>query len=67
MNAKENALRIIRFDHPEKVVSGVPAYNIHYHGCHHRGFDGGGDGSPVGSRGFDIETDGHYPIAARRS
>jgi len=64
VNAKENALRIIRFDHPERVVSGIPAYNIHYHGCHHRSFDGGGDGSPVGSRWFDIWGTGWRKIHA---
>ena len=64
MNAKENALRIIRFDHPEKVVGAPPSYHIHYHGCHHSGFDGGGDGSPVGSRWVDIWGTGWRKIHA---
>jgi len=54
MNAKENAIRIIRFDHPERIVSGPPTYTLCYHGCNHEGFDGGGDGSPVGSIWKDI-------------
>ena len=55
MNAKENALRIIHFDRPEWVMTAPPAYQIHYLGCHHRGYDGsGGDDSPVGSRWVDI-------------
>ncbi len=54
MNAKENALRIIRFDSPERVVSGPPVHNICYFGCHHRGFEGGGHDSPVGTKWTDI-------------
>ena len=55
MNAKENALRIIHFDRPERVMTAPPAHPIHYLGCHHRGYDGsGGDDSPVGSRWVDI-------------
>ena len=55
MNAKENALRIIHFDRPERVMTALPAHPIHYLGCHHRGYDGsGGDDSPVGSRWVDI-------------
>ena len=64
MNAKENALRIIRFDHPERVVGGVSAHGIHYHGCNHRGFNGGGDNSPVGSRWIDIWGTGWHKIHA---
>ena len=54
MNAKENALRIIHFDSPERVVGGAPVYNLCYHGCHHEGFDGGGHDCPVGTRWTDI-------------
>ena len=54
MNARENALRIIRFDHPERVVGGPPIHNLCYHGCHHRGFNGGGHDCPVGTRWTDI-------------
>lgn len=55
MDARENALRTIRFDLPERVVSAPPVFEIHYHGCHHRGFgEQGGHDSPVGSRWVDI-------------
>ncbi|HGE70686.1 TPA: hypothetical protein ENX78_07620 [Candidatus Poribacteria bacterium] len=54
MTAKENALKIILFDHPERVTSGPPIYQLCYQGCNHEGFNGGGDGSPVGSQWVDI-------------
>ncbi len=54
MNAKENALRIIRFDHPERVVSEPPTYWVKYMGCDHETYDGFGPGSPVGSKWVDI-------------
>ncbi len=54
MDAKENALRIIRFDQPAYVMSEPPQYEICYHGCNHEGFEGGGDENPVGSKWVDI-------------
>jgi uroporphyrinogen decarboxylase len=54
MNAKENALRIMTFDHPEKVVSGCPTCDIGYLGCNHEGYAGGGPDLPVGSVWRDI-------------
>ena len=54
VNARENALRIIRFDKPQRIVGGVPAYGLCYHGCNHEGYDGGGHDCPVGSRWRDI-------------
>ncbi len=54
MNARENALEIIRFGKPERVVSGVPTYGICYHGMNHEGFKGGGHHLPVGSTWTDI-------------
>ena len=54
MNAKENALRIIRFDHPERVTGGVPGHSICYLGCDHQGYQGGGHHLPVGSKWTDI-------------
>ena len=54
MNAKENALRIIRFEHPERVVSGPPIYWLAYHGCNHEGYTGGSHDCPVGSKWTDI-------------
>ena len=49
MNAKENALRIIRCDHPERIVTGPPIHNMSYFGCHHRPFEGPGPDGPVGT------------------
>jgi uroporphyrinogen decarboxylase len=55
MDAKENALRIIRFDHPETVASWPPIHMIRYLGCNHEAFDGsGGDDAPLGSRWVDV-------------
>jgi len=54
MTAKENALRIIRFDHPERVVGGPPSYGIHYQGCNHEAFVGGGHDCPVGTAWVDV-------------
>jgi uroporphyrinogen decarboxylase len=55
VNAKENALRIIHFDNPERVTAGPPVYTLCYNGCNHESFDGkGGDGSPVGTKWVDV-------------
>jgi len=54
MTERENALRIIRFDHPERVVSGLPTFDLAYHGCNHEGYAGGGHDLPVGSSWTDI-------------
>jgi uroporphyrinogen decarboxylase len=54
MDDKENALGIIRFDHPERVVSAPPVHEIPHYGCNHEGFQGGGDDNPVGSEWLDI-------------
>jgi uroporphyrinogen decarboxylase len=54
MNAKENALRIIRCDRPERVVGGCPAHGIGYWGCNHEGYEGGGHHLPVGATWQDI-------------
>lgn len=76
MNAKENALRIIHFDNPERIVQSPPGSVIYYFGCNHEGFEGGGHDLPVGSKWTDIwgtgwhkELDGcmafprQYPLA----
>ena len=64
MNAKENALRIIRFDGPERIVTAPPTYNIAYHGCHHEPYEktenGSGSSLPVGARWKDIWGVGWY-------
>ena len=55
MNAKENVVRILQFDHPERVVRSLPIHYIGYHGVNHRGFNGGeAHNSPVGSKWVDI-------------
>ncbi len=55
MNAKENTLRIIRFDHPERVVGGVPGYSLKYQGCDHEEITGDlGDDHPAGATWADI-------------
>lgn len=55
MNARENALRIIRFDHPERIVGGIPGHDISYFGVNHQPFTGmGGHDAPVGTRWRDI-------------
>ncbi len=54
MNDKENALRIIRFDNPERVMPRPPFYELLWHGCNHEGFDGGSEEDPVGSKWVDV-------------
>lgn len=55
MNAKENALEIIRFGRPERVLSDPPMYLLHYFGCNHEGFEQpSGHEVPVGTRWEDI-------------
>jgi uroporphyrinogen decarboxylase len=49
MTARENALRIIRFDRPERIVGGPPSHKLAYLGCDHEGWDGTGDTGAVGS------------------
>ena len=76
MNAKENALRVIKFDHPERVVSGPPSHWMGYLGVNHEGYEGGGHDSPVGTVWTDVwgtvwrkELEGvmgfpqHHPLA----
>jgi len=73
---RENALRIIRFDRPERVVGGPPTHGLAYLGCNHEGYQGGGHDCPVGTTWTDIwgtvwhkELDGvmgfprHHPLA----
>jgi len=54
MTAKDNALRIVRFDNPERVVECCPTHGVGYRGCNHEGFNGGGHHLPVGSVWQDI-------------
>ncbi len=55
MNARENALRILRFDSPERIVGGLPSHGISYFGVNHEPFEGeGGHQSPVGTQWRDV-------------
>ncbi len=54
MDPKENALHIIHFDQPERIMTGVPQHSISYLGCNHEGYSGGGHHLPVGSSWTDI-------------
>lgn len=54
MTERENALRTIRFDDPERITSGYPCHGLTYQGCNHEGYEGGGHDCPVGSVWTDI-------------
>lgn len=54
MNPKENALHIINFDQPERVVSHPPSHGVAFFGANHEGYDGGGHHLPVGEQWHDI-------------
>lgn len=55
MTNKENALRIIRFDKPERVVKGPPTHDMAYLGANHECLDGsGGHDCPVGTVWTDV-------------
>jgi len=49
MDARENALRIVNFDSPERVVGGLPCHSLQYRGCNHEAYDGSGQDCPVGT------------------
>lgn len=58
MNQKENARRIIEFNSPEQIVTGMPSFGVGYHGANHQGYgdtgmDNGHD-RPVGAKWHDI-------------
>jgi uroporphyrinogen decarboxylase len=54
MTDKENALRIIRFQEPERVMPDLPKHVIEYNGMNHEGEDRLGHDSPVGSKWIDF-------------
>jgi uroporphyrinogen decarboxylase len=55
MDPKENALRVIRFDSPERIVGGLPAHDISYFGVNHESAENPrGHDVPVGTRWRDI-------------
>lgn len=51
---KQNALRIIRFQDPDRVMTGPPTHYVGYLGVNHEGYDGRGSDLPLGSRWTDI-------------
>jgi uroporphyrinogen decarboxylase len=63
MNEKENALRILNFSQPERVVEEMPTYILQYTGVNHERQDGsGGHHLPVGSQWTDIWGTGWHKI-----
>ena len=57
MTQKENALRIIRFDHPGWVTGAAPCWVIGYHGVNHQSYEEEGNDAhwrPVGVKWKDI-------------
>jgi uroporphyrinogen decarboxylase len=49
MDDRENALRIINFDQPERVLPLPPLKKVAYFGCDHEPFEGVGPEGPVGT------------------
>jgi uroporphyrinogen decarboxylase len=66
MNDRENTLRIIRFESPERVMTAPAIHPLAYHGANHEGFDAGasGDDSPVGARWTDVWGTGWRKLQA---
>lgn len=54
MTERENFMELIRFGHPERIMSHIPEYSLYYKGCHHDTFDGKGHHSPVSTVWNDI-------------
>ena len=54
LSQRENAMRIIKFDDPEYMMTGIPCYTLGYRGCNHEGYAGGGHDCPVGTKWSDI-------------
>ena len=54
MTNRENALRIIRFNKPERVVSALPKYVLSYQGMNHENYDSGGHDCALGTVWHDI-------------
>lgn len=55
MTPKENLIRVIEFNSPEYVPTGIPGFGLAYNGANHQRIDGtGGDASPAGARWKDI-------------
>ena len=63
MTNKENSLRILRFDNPERVVAGLPCHVMAYHGVNHQALDDpqsseDGHNRPAGEVWYDIWATG---------
>jgi uroporphyrinogen decarboxylase len=54
LSAKANALEIIRFGRPERVLTAPPSHRIAFYGANHEGYAGGGHHLPVGATWTDI-------------
>ncbi|MCE5200166.1 MAG: uroporphyrinogen decarboxylase family protein [Armatimonadota bacterium] len=54
MMQRENTIRTIKFDHPERVSPGPLSYMLTYQGCNHEGYTGCGDDHAVGEMWTDI-------------
>lgn len=54
MTKKENALRIIQFNAPEKIVESIPEYCLSYLGMNHENYNGEGHDCPIGTVWYDI-------------
>lgn len=54
MTNRENALEIIHFGKPERIVEEAPEHVLAYLGCDHESFDGTDDNCPAGTRWRDI-------------
>jgi uroporphyrinogen decarboxylase len=54
MNLKENALKIIRFDNPERVTPRAPWFELFWRGAKMDGFDGTNWDSPAGTKWVDV-------------
>lgn len=54
MSNRENALQILRFGRPQRMMSGMPGHSINYFGVDHEDWTGVGDNHPAGARWTDI-------------
>ena len=50
MNLRENALRILRFDRPERITGGLPTWDCSYSGVNHDPLDGRYEDHPSGGK-----------------
>ena len=63
MDERDNFLRILRFEQPERIISQLPIDSVTYYGMDHQGFENSlGDDSPIGSRWVDIWGTGWHKL-----